>query len=128
MNSKAGEVAAAAANLAARAAEAQRYSLQINSPSRVTRAIGQSIGEGNIMGMQDKERDVEDAAVRLGKAATRGLSSASSKFTLGNTDYQSTDYQMLSRVFTKALEKGQFSIDRNGTMRFVESAMRRLYV
>ena len=80
------------------------------------------------MGMQDKERDVEDAAVRLGKAATRGLSSASSKFTLGNTDYQSTDYQMLSRVFTKALEKGQFSIDRNGTMRFVESAMRRLYV
>ena len=128
MNSKAGEVAAAAANLAARAAEAQRASLMINSPSKVTRAIGQSIGEGNIMGMLDKEKDVENAAISLGKAATRGLSSASSKFTLGNTDYQSTDYQMLSRVFTKALEKGQFSIDRNGTMRFVESAMRRLYV
>ena len=128
MNSKAGEVSAAASRLANAAAEAQRSSLMINSPSKVTRAIGQSIGEGNVMGMQDKEKDVEDAAIRLGKAATRGLSSASAKYTLGNTNYQSIDYSTLSKVFTKALEKGQFSIDRNGTMKFVESTMRRLYV
>lgn len=128
MNSKASAVAAAAANLAERAAAAQRYSLGINSPSRVAREIGEYFGDGNVVGMNNRERDVENAAISLGKAATRGLSSASSKFTLGNTDYQSTDYQMLSKVFTKALEKGQFSIDRNGTMKFVESTMRRLYV
>ena len=76
----------------------------------------------------DGIKDVQSAAIMLGNAATRGLSSASSKFSMGNTNYQSTDYNALSQVFTKALEKGKFSIDRNGTMKFVESTMRRLYV
>lgn len=127
INSKASAVAAAAGNLAERAAAAQRYALGINSPSRVTRKIGNSIGEGNVLGMQDKERDVENAAIKLGNAATKGLSSASSKFTAGNTNYQSIDYRTMSKAFTKALEKGQFAIDRNGTMRYVESVVRRVY-
>ena len=128
MNSKAGEVSAAASRLANAAAEAQRWSLGIHSPSRVAREIGEYFGDGNVEGILSKEKDVQSAAIMLGNAATRGLSSASSKFSMGNTNYQSTDYNALSQVFTKALEKGKFSIDRNGTMKFVESTMRRLYV
>ena len=128
MNSKAGEVSAAASRLANAAAEAQRWSLGIHSPSRVAREIGEYFGDGNVEGILSKEKDVQSAAIMLGNAATRGLSSASSKFSMGNTNYQSTDYNALSQVFTKALEKGKFTIDRNGTMKFVESTMRRLYV
>ena len=128
MNSKAGEVSAAASRLANAAAEAQRWSLGIHSPSRVAREIGEYFADGNVEGILSKEKDVQSAAIMLGNAATRGLSSASSKFSMGNTNYQSTDYKALSQVFTKALEKGKFSIDRNGTMKFVESTMRRLYV
>lgn len=69
MNSKAREVQNKAGEIAGKAARKIASSLQIFSPSRLTRGYGVYLGEGLIVGMDDIGRKVVSAAGRLADAA-----------------------------------------------------------
>jgi len=72
ITSRAGEVAAAAKRLADEAANAIRGALGIHSPSRVTIEMGQNIGAGLAMGINDQVANVEAATINMAKIIPSG--------------------------------------------------------
>lgn len=68
-----GGVVQAAAELAAAAAQALRSSLKINSPSRVTRDMGQMFDAGFLQGILDHAPQIEEETCRLSRRAADGL-------------------------------------------------------
>lgn len=70
---------AKATQMAEAAAEAAREALNINSPSKVFRAIGSSIPEGFALGIDKFSGVVEDSSISMAKAAISGTKDAVSK-------------------------------------------------
>jgi len=61
LNASKGRVGRAASNLANEVAKQTRFTLQINSPSKVMRELGRGAGDGMVLGLHDRERDVVNA-------------------------------------------------------------------
>lgn len=71
-----GSVVRAAAELAAAAAQAIRDTLQIRSPSRVTREMGQMFDEGFLQGILENTPRIEEETRRVSHQAAQGLQGA----------------------------------------------------
>lgn len=71
-----GSVVRAAATLAAAAANAIRDTLQIRSPSRVTREMGQMFDEGFLQGILENTPRIEEETRRVSHQAAQGLQEA----------------------------------------------------
>ena len=69
INSRAGAAIAAAQAMANAVASATRAAMQIASPSRIMKRIGQFTGEGFIVGMEDKLRAIKEIANKMAMAA-----------------------------------------------------------
>lgn len=63
----------AAANLAANALSAAKKALNINSPSRKTRAFGQSFSKGLALGIKDEEKSVVKSSRNISNAALESI-------------------------------------------------------
>lgn len=70
-------VVLAAQAMAKAAAEAAKKALDIRSPSHVFMGIGDFVGQGLAIGMDDTRKLVEDSAAKLGTASVDGFNSAS---------------------------------------------------
>lgn len=68
-----GGVVQAAAQLANAASEALRASLQIHSPSRVTREMGQMFDQGFLQGILDRAPRIEEETRHISRRAAEGL-------------------------------------------------------
>lgn len=68
-----GSVARAAANLASVAASKMRGILDIRSPSRVTKKIGNQTGDGFAKGIEAKKKAAEEAAKKVAEAAAKSF-------------------------------------------------------
>ena len=66
------EAVAAAEQLASAVEDAARVELDINSPSKVFRSIGNSVGEGFVMGIRDGAENVYNAAASLARDGVDG--------------------------------------------------------
>lgn len=62
-----------AANLAANALSAAKKALNINSPSRKTRAFGQSFSKGLALGIKDEEKSVVKSSRNISNAALESI-------------------------------------------------------
>jgi hypothetical protein len=71
-----GDVVAAAQKLAGAIPDAIKNLLNINSPSKVIRAIIHSVGEGAVLGLADSEDSVDTASQSLGSKVVGGLKKA----------------------------------------------------
>jgi hypothetical protein len=69
MTSKEGELIAKARELGNAVKRALQDALEVNSPSRVTRTIGEQVAAGLVMGMEQSMNDVRGAAAAMGGAA-----------------------------------------------------------
>lgn len=74
MRSKAEEIAARARRLAEIAVERMKRTVEMASPSKVTRAIGEATGEGFALGLEDKFKRVGDAGEELAVSAYKSIS------------------------------------------------------
>lgn len=76
LESKEGEVAAAANRIANKIKNAISDALQINSPSKVMEQYGEWVGEGLAIGMENSVTRIEGASYAMSSAATSGLGSS----------------------------------------------------
>lgn len=93
ISEKTEEVRKAAGKVAGEAAEAARNELDIQSPSRVFRAIGEYAGLGFVNGLNYYADISSKAGTELGDSAKNGINSAIGKITdivNGDIDYQPT--------------------------------------
>lgn len=74
IQSLAGRAYSAATTIANNVASKLRSALKVNSPSKVTMAIGRSVGEGLILGMHKDEQSVYAEAEAVGNALIDGFS------------------------------------------------------
>jgi hypothetical protein len=74
-----GRIVESAKNMAASAFEAAKDFLDINSPSRKFRDLGESTGEGYVVGIENMEGDVVKASTAMGHTALSTLSNTLSK-------------------------------------------------
>ena len=81
INDNIGSAAAAAAAMASAAAAAAKANLDINSPSKVFRAIGTSVPEGFAQGIGKLGYMIKDASVGMTDAAVAGLKGSISRIT-----------------------------------------------
>lgn len=68
-----GSAANAAAQMAKAASDAAKKNLDIHSPSRVFRKIGDYVGQGFVLGLNQTEKRVGEAAASVGNSAISGF-------------------------------------------------------
>ncbi len=76
LGATAGKAAAAGSKVAAAAVGAMRAALQIASPSKVTRGLGQFVGQGLALGITDMAKTSFDAGAAVSREALRGIEQA----------------------------------------------------
>jgi tape measure domain-containing protein len=100
------KVVAAAKALADKIAKIIRKSLEIQSPSKVTRYMGEMVGEGLAVGMDETTRRIEASAVRMANAAVpdvAGQSAPEVRVFIGDRELTDIiDVQMTNRDVTAA--------------------------
>jgi hypothetical protein len=74
-----GKIVESAKNMASQAFEAAKDFLDINSPSRKFRDLGESTGEGYIVGMDNYQTPIRKSAEALGSTALTSLQKTMSK-------------------------------------------------
>lgn len=68
-----GALVAKARSIASAVSAAMATALQVKSPSRVTMAIGEHVGEGLMVGMENMLNDIKRVAVRMGELAVPNM-------------------------------------------------------
>lgn len=87
LSGKVKDVVAKAVEMASKAAKAVKKTTKENSPSKVTREMGEYFTEGFAIGITRKVRDVQTASARMAQAAATPIASTTStSFTVHNTN------------------------------------------
>lgn len=81
LNNRKGQVLTTARNIANQAAIAMRNALKVQSPSKVTTEIGEQSGQGLADGLENKEKEVSAASLKMANAVTAIIASLHSDVT-----------------------------------------------
>lgn len=106
INSGLGAAWRAANSLAEAAEKAAKAKLKVNSPSKVFIAIGGSVGEGFVMGIERGVSDITDATSDAAGAIPEAFSKTLSGFSVDISDILDTDY---NPVITPVINPAEFN-------------------
>lgn len=87
LNAGKAQVLATATSIANQAAQTMRKALDIHSPSRVTRKIGNETGEGLKLGIKDKQKDVNATSEKMAKSVSAIIKSMNDSIKIDTTKH-----------------------------------------
>lgn len=115
LNSRRGAVLATARSIANSVASTMRRALDTHSPSRVTMGIGEDAGQGVVVGIGNKIRDVEGISRRLAMSASDNMIMTSTpEMALGTSRMAYAGSGTMNNITNSTTENQHNNVDMNG--------------